>query len=83
MDAGAFELRVIPMAPQSERAYDPAEWRDAFVVVGRGAIELESRAGGRHQFGRGEALWLSGLPLRAVLNRGDEPAVLLAVTRRR
>ena len=83
MDARAFELRVIAVAPRSERAYDSAEWRDALVVVGRGAIELESWAGSRHHFGRGEALWLSGLPLRAVLNRGDEPAVLIAVTRRR
>lgn len=83
MDPPAFELRVVAVAPRSERPYVAAEWHDAFVVVGRGEVELESRGGECHRFGRGESLWLSGLPLRAVRNRGSEPAVLIAVSRRR
>jgi hypothetical protein len=32
--------------------------------------------------GRGATLWLAGAPLRALRNRGTEPAVLVAVSRR-
>jgi hypothetical protein len=77
-----FELRAVSVAPGGERPYDAAEWRDVLVVVGRGRVELESRSGRRHAFGRGETLWLSGLPLRAVRNPGRETAVLIAVSRR-
>ncbi len=78
-----FELRSVSLAPGGERPYDADEWRDALVVVGRGRVELESRGGRRHAFGRGETLWLTGLPLRSVRNPGREPAVLIAVWRRR
>ena len=78
-----FELRTVSLAPGGERPYDADEWRDALVVVGRGRVELESRGGRRHAFGRGETLWLGGMPLRAVCNPGRETAVLIAVSRRR
>jgi quercetin dioxygenase-like cupin family protein len=79
----AFELLVFVVAPGGERPYDRADWRDALVVVERGEIELEWQAGPRRRFPRGAVLWLSDLPLRALHNRGREPAVLVAVYRRR
>jgi hypothetical protein len=78
-----FELRAVPVPAGSARSYDADEWRDALVLVERGAIELESLGGTRHHFERGDLLWLMDLPLRALHNQGSEPAVLLAVARRR
>ncbi|HEX7299450.1 MAG TPA: hypothetical protein VF257_10605 [Solirubrobacteraceae bacterium] len=78
----AFELRATWVAPGGKRAYDEAEWRDALVVVERGEIELECAAGGRMRLGSGAVLWLVGLPLRALHNRGAEPALVVAVSRR-
>lgn len=79
----SFLTRVVTLAPGGTRPYDPAEWRDALVVVECGEIELECRAGGRRRFGSGEVLWLAGIGLRALHNRGTETAVLVAVSRRR
>jgi hypothetical protein len=78
--------RLIVIAPGRWRAYEPAEWRDAIVVVEHGEIDLEwagadGPAGGRHRFTRGDVLWLDGLPLRALHNPGREAAVLAAVSR--
>jgi hypothetical protein len=78
-----FVRRVVRVPPGRARDYDEAEWRDALVVVVRGEIELEARAGGRERFARGAVLSLAGLPLRALHNQGAEPAELLAVRRRR
>jgi len=78
-----FELRVVTVAPGHQRAYDQAEWRDALVIVERGEIDLECLGGSWQRFGRGDVLWLDGLPLRQLHNRGREPAVLVAVSRRR
>lgn len=78
-----FQLRMIAVAPGRERAYVEADWQDAIVVVERGEIEIECLAGGRRRFGSGDVLWLVGLPLRAVHNRGREAALLVAVSRRR
>jgi quercetin dioxygenase-like cupin family protein len=78
----AFELRVVTLTPGDERPFDEAEWRDALVVVERGEIELEFLAGADWRCRRGDVLWLSGLPLRALHGRGREPAVLASVSRR-
>jgi hypothetical protein len=77
-----FVVRTVAVAPGAVRPYDEAEWRDALVLVRAGAIELECRAGGCRSFREGELLWLTGLPLRALHNRGEEAAVLVAVSRR-
>jgi quercetin dioxygenase-like cupin family protein len=79
----AFETRQITLSPGRERAYDEAEWGDALVVVERGEIELECVGGARQHLRRGAVVWLTGLPLRALHNRGSEIAVLVAVSRRR
>jgi hypothetical protein len=81
--APGFVVRALIVAPGARRAYDEAEWLGAIVVVETGAIVLEPRAGRPYRFGPGDVLWLQGLPLRALHNPGNEPAVLVAVARRR
>ncbi len=76
-----FDVRVVAIAPGERRAYDEAEWGDALVLVERGAIDLLGVSGARVSFSRGDTLWLAEVPLRALVNSGDEPAVLLAVAR--
>jgi hypothetical protein len=76
-----FQLRAVAVAPGCARAYDATEWRDAIVVVQHGEVELDCLDGSRLRFSRGEALWLAGLPLRALENRGPDPVVLVAVSR--
>ena len=78
-----FEVRRVAVAPGRARAYDEAEWRGALVVLARGRIELEGLSGARRTFAAGAALWLEGLPLRALRNHGREPAVMIAFTRLR
>ena len=52
------------------------------MVVKRGEVDIECRAGGRMRFVAGDMLWLTGLPLRALKNEGPEPVVLVSVSRR-
>jgi hypothetical protein len=78
-----FRRTVTIFEPATSRPFDEEEWRDALVVVRRGEIELECHAGGRRAFREGDVLFLSGLSLRAMHNRGAEPAVLVAVSRAR
>jgi hypothetical protein len=77
------DLRLIRFEPGCERTYDEAEWEDAIVVVEEGQIDLECLDGGYRRFAQGAVLYLVGLRLRALHNRGSEPAVLSAVARRR
>lgn len=78
-----FDRRVVSVPPGRARSYEEADWRDALVLVVRGEIELEARGGSRQRFARGAVLSLAGLSLRALHNRGAEPAELVAVRRRR
>jgi hypothetical protein len=80
-DGRGFAVRAVAVAPGCRRVYDDGEWRDAIVVVKCGEIELECTSGASHRFGRGDLLWLTGLPLRALHNHGREPTVLVAVSR--
>lgn len=77
-----FEVRAVAVEPGARRIYHEAEWADALVVVRRGEIELECLGGTRRRFTRGDLLWFAGLPLRALHNRGREPALLVAISRR-
>jgi hypothetical protein len=81
--AAGFRRRSVVLEPGESRRSGDAEWRDALVVVERGDVELECAAGGRRRFSGGAVLWLEGIDLRVLHNVGDEPAVLLAVSRRR
>ena len=76
-----FQVRRIVVAPGAERPYDESEWKDALVVIESGKLELECRSGTRSRFDRGDVLWLIGLPLRVLRNRGAVPTVLVAITR--
>jgi hypothetical protein len=77
----AFQVRRIVVDCGAERAYDESEWLDAIVLVEEGEVELECTRGSRHRFGRGDLLWLMGLPLRVLRCCGSGPVVLLAVSR--
>jgi hypothetical protein len=79
----AFKLRLVALPPGRRQRYREADWRDALVVVERGDVELECVGGGRGRFGRGDVLWLSGIPLLALHNPGPDTALLVAVSRRR
>jgi hypothetical protein len=76
-----FDVRAVAIWPGVERAYDENEWRDALVFVRRGEIELECLTGERRSFESGHIFWLANLPLRALHNPGDRPALLLVVSR--
>ncbi len=76
-----FDVRRVVVTPGAERLFVEAEWRDAIVVVESGGLELESSTGIRWRFGRGDVLWLIGLPLRALHAYGRAPTVLIAVSR--
>lgn len=77
-----FEVRAVGVEPGGHRIYHAAEWDDALVVVTSGEVEVECLSGTRVRFGRGDLLWFAGLPLKALHNRGREPALLVAVSRR-
>jgi hypothetical protein len=74
---------MITIDPQGARTYDEAEWADALVIIDQGEIELEGATGSTLWLSRGATLWLAGVPLRALHNRGTEPTVLVAVSRDR
>ena len=76
-----FEMRVVVVDPGDTRPYQESDWRDALVVVERGSIQIEASGGIRRDFVTGDVLCLVGLSLRALHNRGPEPAVLVAVTK--
>lgn len=67
----------------ASRPYDESEWRDALVVVDAGAITLECVRGGFNTFRHGDVMWLVDIPLRWMHNWGDEPVVVVAISRRR
>src|SRR4051794_8177047 len=78
---GCFVRKFVTLPPGSEEPYREADWADAIVIVEQGELELECQAGGRKRFRRGAVLWLVGLPLRTLRNRGEEPVVIAAVSR--
>ena len=83
MDAPlGFDFRAVGVEPGAHRIYDEAEWADALVLVARGEIELECLGGTTRRFTSGDLVWFAGLPLRALHNRGREPALLVAISRR-
>jgi hypothetical protein len=73
----------VALEPGGALAYDQADWGDAFVTVESGELELVMTCGRSCFFQRGDLLWLQGLPLTTLRNRGDEPTVLTAASRNR
>ena len=89
--AGTFLGRAVPASflrvvvviePGAEHPYRAADWTDAIVAVERGEVWLVGVRGGQLLVRRGDVLWLSPTPLRALRNAGEEPAVLVAISRR-
>ena len=78
-----MDTRTVALEPGGTLVYEEEEWRDALVTVQSGELELEMLCGRSAFFQKGDVLWLQGLPLASLRNRGDEPAVLVAASRDR
>jgi hypothetical protein len=78
-----FERRVITLAPGTSRPFVQADWADALVLLECGELELEALSGCRVRLQPGAIFWLAGLPLRCLHSVGRDPAVLIAVSRKR
>jgi hypothetical protein len=76
-----FDIRTVAVAPGDSLPYDAGEWRAALVLVRRGEIVLQTVCGRSWFFQQGDVLWLDGLPLASLHNRGAEPAELVAASR--
>ncbi|HEX6350358.1 MAG TPA: hypothetical protein VF160_13330 [Candidatus Dormibacteraeota bacterium] len=70
---------VVP--PGCERICNPDEWRDTLVVIGSGAIELETEHGVRRRFERPALLTLRGRRFKRLVNSGGRPATLMVISR--
>lgn len=79
----AFVRRTLTIPPGTRRPAADADWPDAIVLVARGAVDVECAGGESRRFASGDLIWVRGLPLRALHNRGPGDAVLVAVSRRR
>jgi hypothetical protein len=79
--APGFRRRVLVLKPGARRAYRPAEWQNAIVMVERGVIQLECRGQTPRGFGPGDLLCFEGLQLDTIRNHGLVPAVLIAVSK--
>ena len=85
LDVGTSSMlarAVVTLEPGRVLAYDEAAWHDAIVFITAGEIELVCVAGASHVCGRGDILWLEGLPLHAIRNSGPTVARLLTISRR-
>lgn len=73
--------RVVTIEPGLALPFDEAHWSDTLVMIDDGELEIECQLGGRRRFPRGTVLWLAGIDARALHNVGDDPTVLVAVSR--
>lgn len=78
----AFVSGTIAIPAGESLPYRDQDWHDALVLVERGELEIRCRDGRRFRFGRGEFLFLAGLPLVALYGRGSAATVLISVRRR-
>ena len=74
--------RAFTIPPRTAHAYDEAEWRDALVIVERGSVDIEGRSGRRLRLEAGALLSLTHLSIKALHNVGEEPLVLIVISRR-
>ena len=78
---GGFSRRVVTIAPGDRRPYVDTDWRDALVVIVRGAVDLECTRGGRRRFEAVTMMSLEGLGLVALFNPGSSDLVIVTITR--
>ena len=78
---GGFSRRVVTIAPGDRRPYVDTDWRDALVVIVRGAVDLECTRAGRRRFEAGTMMSLEGLGLVALFNPGSSDLVIVTITR--
>jgi hypothetical protein len=76
-----FRRWTTVLEPGAWQVFDPAEWRDALVIIESGALELHCSRGGHRRFDTGAMLCFLGLGLRALHNPGVEETVLVAISR--
>jgi hypothetical protein len=81
-DRPGFRRTTVRIEPGVCRPYRAADWVDCLVVIESGEVELEATSGVRHTCRGGDVLWLVGLSLRCLVNRGDVPVVITTVRRR-
>jgi hypothetical protein len=79
---GRFVLRELVIEIAGDRSYDRREWAGALVVVEAGELELECVEGTTVRFHDGAVLFLDGLPIRSLRNRGPCPLRLSVVSKR-
>ena len=78
-----FAVHTVTLEPGGSLPYRESDWRGALVTVDSGELELVTLCGRSTFFQRGDLVWLQGLPLATLHNRGDEPTVLVAAARDR
>lgn len=81
-DRPGFRRTTVRIEPGHCRPYRAVDWVDCLVVIESGEVDLEATSGVRHTCHAGDVLWLVGLPLRCLVNRGDAPVMITAIRRR-
>jgi hypothetical protein len=76
-----FSRRILRVGPGLELGLERGGVRDAIVVVERGELELECRAGTCRRFGRGSMIPIARLPVTRLRSVGLGPLLLVAVSR--
>jgi hypothetical protein len=76
-----FSQRVLRVASGFELNLETACLHKAIVLVERGELEVECRAGARRRFGCGSMIAIAGVPIAHLRSVGADPLVLLAVSR--
>jgi len=78
----AFRRRAVTIPAHTTVPFVAEEWRDALVLIERGAVDLLCVRGGRRRFTQGAVLFFEGLALTALHNPGVDETVLVALSRR-
>ena len=78
-----FSRRVLHVAPGLALGLEAADLTDAIVVVQRGELELECRAGTCRRFAPGSMITAARRHVSCLRSVGPEPLVLIAVSRAR
>jgi hypothetical protein len=77
-----LEVRVVVLPPGDRLGYEPTAWHGALLEVDCGELDLDFEGGACCRLGAGTLFWLDGLAPEGLHNRGHQPTVLVAVSRR-